>query len=79
CIQSLSLTTILTPLSYSYHDPHSMHLPSLQSVDLIYKKVAVGHRRSLFPQFWEAKNVQRGGKHIFVDMIPLGSKVSSAI
>ncbi|KAF3527764.1 hypothetical protein DY000_02039797 [Brassica cretica] len=51
-----------------------MHLSSLQSVDLIYKKVAVGHRRSLFPQFWEAKNVQRGGKHIFVDMIPLGSK-----
>ncbi|CAN6811761.1 unnamed protein product, partial [Brassica oleracea] len=79
CIQSLSLTTILTPLSHSYHDPHSMHLSSLQSVDLIYKKVAVGHRRSLFPQFWEAKNVQRGGEHICVDMIPLGSKVSSAI
>ncbi|KAF3514751.1 hypothetical protein F2Q69_00004027 [Brassica cretica] len=56
-----------------------MHLSSLQSVDLIYKKVVVGHRRSLFPQFWEAKNVQRGGEHICVDMIPLDSKVSSAI
>ncbi|CAF1907567.1 unnamed protein product, partial [Brassica oleracea var. botrytis] len=78
CIQSLSLTTILTPLSHSYHDPHSMQLSSLQSVDLIYKKVS-RHRRSLFPQFWEAKNVQRGGEHICVDMIPLDSKASSAI
>ncbi|KAF3522004.1 hypothetical protein F2Q69_00049776 [Brassica cretica] len=51
-----------------------MHLSSLQSVDLSYKKVAVGHRRSLFPQFWEAKNVQRGCEHICVDMIPLDSK-----
>ncbi|WZZ50215.1 LOW QUALITY PROTEIN: hypothetical protein YC2023_050322 [Brassica napus] len=71
CIQSLSLTTILISLSHSYHDPHSMHLSSLQSV-------SVDHRRSLFPQFWESKNVRRGGEPIYVNMIPLDSKVSLA-
>ncbi|WZZ20298.1 hypothetical protein YC2023_121685 [Brassica napus] len=37
--------------------------------------LTLDHRRSLFPQFWESKNVRRGGEPIYVNMIPLDSKI----